>query len=317
MFLMMRLRLLLPLLCVALLSAMAPLPAAPVQTPAMAGYPALGEPAIVTVVDPGAEPRRPLRYVVAPSHRASARVSMGMTMTTHAQGEQRRAPVPPMLIDIALGVTAVDPDGTISYDLTFTSFDVEDTGADPAAVAAMRAILSGIAGLTGSATVSDRGVTRAFRLDTDRLKDPRMKQAIGQAMSSVDNLSIPLPEEAVGVGARWEARQVTLSDGIHVFQKAAFTVESIEQQAVVLKSQLEQLAPPQLMSNAGLPSGTKMRLDSLTGSGSGTLAIRLDELMPMSSAEVSSSTAITLITNGRSEPLTMDVRLTLSVVPAK
>ena len=313
----MRLRLLPLLLCAALLATMASSPAAFVQAPTMEGYPALGEPAIITVVTPGAEPRRTLRYTVPPSYRASARMTMGMTMTSRAQGEKRPAPMPPMLIDIALGVTAVDPDGSISYDLTFTSFDVEGADADAAAVAAMRSVLSGLAGLTGSATVSDRGVTRAFRFDTDRLKDPRMKQAIGQVTSSVDDLSIPLPAEAVGVGARWEARQVTMSDGVQIFQKAVFELESIEGPAVVLRSHLEQQATSQMMSPEGLPSGVKMRLDSLTGSGSGTIAIRLDELVPRSHAEINSSTAITLITNGRSEPMGVDLRLTLSVAPTR
>lgn len=312
----MRLRLL-PLLCAALLAMMASSPAASVQAPTMEGYPALGEPAIITVVTPGAEPRRTLRYAVPPSHRASARITMGMAMNARGRGERPPAPIPPMLIDIALGVTAVDPDGSISYDLTFTSFDVEDTGADASAVAAMRTVLSGLAGLTGSATVSDRGVTRAFRLNTDRLKDPRMKEAMGQITSSLDDLSIPLPAEAVGAGARWEARQVVLSDGIHVFQKAVFDLESLEGPAVVLRSALEQHAPTQMMSSDGLPSGMKMRLDNLTGSGEGTIAIRLDELVPRSSAEISSSTAITLITNGRSEPMGVDLRLALSVAPTK
>jgi len=197
----MRFRTAFPLLCAAALAVMSSSPVAVEQAPAMTGYPSAGEPAIVTVVVPGAEPRRALRYVVA--------------------------------------------------------------------------------------------------------------------TSTLGDLSIPLPEEAVGPGATWEARQVHVSDGVHVFQKTEFTLQSVEGLVVVLRSRLEQQAPSQLMSAADLPSGTAVRLKRLTGSGHGTITLRLDELVVSSTAELRSSAAMALTTLGRSEPMSLDLRLTLGLTPTR
>jgi hypothetical protein len=305
-----------PVVCVPLLVAMASSPAASVQVPAMAGYPAAAEPAIVAVVTPGAAPRRALRYVVAPTYRASARVSMGMTVTSVVQGEKTPATLPPILIEFDLGVTAVHPDGAISYDMTFTSLDVDGPGVDPSALAAMRTALSGVAGLTGSATVSSRGETRAIRFDIDRLSDSQVRQAMAQAMSGVDNLSIPLPEEAVGPGARWEALQTTVSDGVHVFQKTSFELVSIDGPVVTLRSSFQQEAPLQWMTAADLP-GAKMRLDRMHGSGTGTIVIHLDALVPRSDVNLSTSSTISMTSGGRRAPMRVGVQMALAVAPTR
>ena len=290
-------------------------PSARPQTPAMEGYPAAGAPPVITLVTPGAAPRKQLRYTVAAAQKARMDMATTMSMATNMGGMSVPMDMPTMKMTVDLGVTAVAPNGDITYDLAFTGLTM-DSAADtnPAVAAALQGMAAGITSIKGSATVSNRGVTKSTKLDVG---DPAMKQLLGQMTSSVENLSMPFPEEAVGAGARWEVRQAITGGGQTVFQKAEYELVSIEGSAVSMKVKTEQTAPPQTVSNPALPAGAEMYLDKMSGSGTGTVVVHLDSLVPTSTLESTTSTAMTMNMSGQTISVTVDGKTKITIAPGK
>jgi predicted peroxiredoxin len=281
----------------------------------MEGYPAAGSPPVITVVTPGAAPRKQLRYTVAAAQKARMDMATTMSMATNMGGMSVPMDMPTMKMTVDLGVTAIAPNGDITYDLAFTGLTM-DSAADtnPAIAAALQGMAAGITSIKGSATVSSRGVTKSTKLD---VADPAMKQLLGQMTSSVENLSMPFPEEAVGVGARWEVRQALTGGGQTVFQKSECELVSIEGSAVSMKVTTEQTAPPQSVNNPALPAGAEMYLDKMSGSGTGTVVVHLDSLVPTSTLESTTSTAMTMNMSGQAISVTVDGRIKITIAPGK
>ena len=121
----------------------------------------------------------------------------------------------------------------------------------------------------------------------------------------------------MGVGARWEVRQGVSTSGQTIFQKTVYEVVSIDGQAVSLKVTSEQTAPPQSVSNPNLPAGSEMNLDRMSGSGTGTTIIHLDSLVPTSSMESTTSSAMSMSAGGQSMAVSTDGKIKITVGPAK
>jgi hypothetical protein len=296
-----------------------PTPRAQDQAPSLEGYPAVGSPATVALLSAGAEPRRPLRYRIAAGYKDTMTMSMAMSMAM-TMGEVA-APVPElpsMKITAELAVTNVADNGDVTYDLAFTGMTPEaGPGVDPSLVEAMRQSAAGITTVKGIAIVSNRGVNRSARLDVDKLADPNLRQMLSSFSSSVESMSMPLPEEAVGAGARWEVRQALQSAGAATFQRGEYELVSMDERSVALRVTFEQTAPRQTITNPALPAGATMEVEKITGSGSGTVTLRLDGLIP--TAELSSTTTALMNASmgGQSQRLTIDTKITLKMAPDK
>ena len=87
---------------------------------------------------------------------------------------------------------------------------------DPNMVALAQKAGAGIASLRARATITDRGINKSAQFDLEKLEDPNLKQMLGSLSTSIESMSMPLPEEPVGTGA------FTLDD----FKAQAFTLAS-------------------------------------------------------------------------------------------
>ena len=158
---------------------------------------------------------------------------------------------------------------------------------------------------------------RSSNIDTSKVTNPQFKQALESIASSLDNMVTPLPEEAVGVGARWEVRQGLAASGTSMFQKAVFEVVSIDGKVVTLKVTGEQTAPPQAMSNPAFPPGTEASLQKATGAISGTMTMRLDDLVPTSVLNSQLDMIMDVSIGGQSQTMSVTTAQTIEVSPAK
>ena len=290
--------------------------APPAQAPAikMDGYPAPGEPAAVTLLSPGAAPLQALRYTIAKGQKARMDMTMTMSMAMDIGGMAVPMDVPPMKMAIDITVTDVAANGDISADMGFASMTVENApGANAQLVQTLQAGFAGMTSVKARTTVSNRGVTRSTSFD---VSDPALRQVFDQIKSSFENMSTPFPVEAVGRGARWEVRQ-TLGGVQTVFQKSELEVVSIEGSAVSLKVRTEQIAPAQPVANPDLPPGAEMRLEKLSGTGNGTMTIRLDSLVPTSQADVISKAAMNVTMGGQTQPISVETKLKIAIAPGK
>lgn len=301
--------------CLAVAAPHAQTPPAPQAAPTLEGYPAVGSPAVVKLLDAGAQPRKALRYNVPASYKGTMDMSMAISMNMNVGGMAVPMTLPTMKMSADLGVTGVMPNGDMSYTLAFTGVSMDGADANPAMTQALQSVQSAIQSIKGSATMSNRGMVRNAKMEMGDAG--AAQQMIGELSSQLENLSTPLPEEPVGVGAKWESRQALKIAGQYSFQKAVAEVVSIDGANVTLKLSIEQTAPAQTITNPALPAGAEVQLDGSKGTGTGTSVIHLDTLVPTGETTVTSNMSMTVSMAGQSQPMTTESTIKITIAAKK
>ena len=287
------------------------------QTPqlSMPGFPAPGAPPAITVASTGAAPKKALRYAVPNGQKATMDLNIKMGMSMNMAGMAMPMDMPGMMMTAESVVTSVDPNGDITYSLAFTGLTFDAAAdANPAIAAALQGAAANITSMKGTTTISSRGVTKSAKMDVG---DPTMQQMLGQMTSTIENLSNPFPEEAVGVGAKWEVRQAVTAGGQTTFTKTEYEVVALDANTVTLKTKSEQSAPPQTVSNAALPAGAEMMLEKLAGTGTGTARISLNSLVPTVEMNSAITSSMVMSMGGATQPVALDMTLKMTIAPGK
>jgi hypothetical protein len=289
------------------------------QDVTMEGYPATGEPSFVKVTEPGAEPRTALRYNISDGYTSHMAMTMLMGMTMNIDGMPLpKIEMPAIKMGADMAVTAVSPTKDITYRIAFTSMDLESTpGVDPNLIAALKPLGEDIKAIQGTATVSERGINKEVNFDLSKLTNPQLKQMMSSLSSSMENLSMPLPEEPVGVGARWEVRQSVAVNGMQTFQRVELEMTAFDGKTATLTAKITQTAPAQAIKSPDMPPGAEAYLKSLSGSGSGTMTLHFDELIPSSSVNMQTATAMEVKFGGQSQNMNIDMSMKIEIDSVK
>lgn len=172
---------------------------------------------VVTVVEPGEEPRRELRVRATAEDVDEVTQVQEMAMEMTIDGRSQSLANPTVEIDLRYEVDAVRDDGmevTSSYDDVRVLDD-----ADPRAVAQMRQSLEALRSATGHVTIAPRGSILEARmegLDLPGMPGQMVEQLTSSMAENPQNLSLPFPVEAVGVGARWRVASEAEIGGLPV-----------------------------------------------------------------------------------------------------
>jgi hypothetical protein len=134
--------------------------------------------------------------------------------------------------------------------------------------------------------------------------------------TSVSTASAPWPAEPVGIGARWEVVTDIESGGFTVEQTATYLLESFDGNEVRLAVDLTPTAGQQALEGAvGLPPGAEVSLMSMESTGSGTMRVALDRLIPVSEMSMSTMMAMSVGMQGQSQQMSMNVQTDISMLP--
>ncbi|WP_152629951.1 hypothetical protein [Haliangium ochraceum] len=243
----------------------------------------------VKLLVPGAEPRRTLRYRL----REGAEERLIMRMNLAIQTATNGVPVPEVetpavSMDMQLRVAETSDDEQARYDFALSAIEVEETpGVLPEVAAAMRERFQNVAGLTGSARVDSRGFNWDARMNLPEQLAPEVRQLMLSAAQSMDQVSAPLPEEAVGEGARWSLTQTIEQNEVTLEQVTHFELIELDGDRGVLTTRISQRAGAQAMHIQDMPAGTAELL-SLESNGSGRIYFDLGRLVPRSSLDMRS-----------------------------
>jgi len=200
--------------------------AAQTADPQALGYPKTGQPGIIKVLAPGAAPRAALRYSVPAGYKSHLDMAMEMTMAMSMSGQTMPpTAVPTMNVGADVAVTAVSPAGDITYGISYTGMKM--SGGDPMMAQMLQGLDADTKTISGSVTITNRGVNKAVNFDYSKISNPQFSQMMSSAMQSLENMSLQLPEEAVGQGARWEVKQASTAGGISQYIKLEYELVSI------------------------------------------------------------------------------------------
>jgi hypothetical protein len=235
------------------------------------------------LLDPGQSPRRKLRY----AWRVDQKEQLSMDLSTAASAEtggakQAEVPLPSVHVAIAIDPQSVTPDGDLRYAWHVTSATVSAaTDTPPQMTEGMRAEVGGIAGLSGSALVTSRGLGKEVTVDPGATPEAVSSgQMAEQVRHTLRDVAAPLPEEEVGVGARWRKLSQLDERDARVAQTETFRLVDLQGDKGALDDALAQTAPPQALHAPGTPPGGHTRMESMLASAEEKVRFDLSRLVP-------------------------------------
>jgi hypothetical protein len=169
----------------------------------------------------------------------------------------------------SLNVTNVSADGDIRYEFKINKVEVfEDAQVDKKDALVLKAAFAEMQGMKGHVIVSSRG----FAKESDfvippKMMDPETKESMEEFKQSASQMSLPLPEEAVGVGAKWLTTTTVKQDGMVLKQSITSELRSLSGDAAKVSLTIKM-------------TGSAVGLKSCTSSGNGEVNLDLGRLIP-------------------------------------
>lgn len=191
-------------------------------------------PAVVKLLDAGAEPRKALRlHVKAGDKQATVmtiKVNLSMETPAAAGAPSNAIPsIPAISLPADLTVQDVAANGDSTYQMVFTEPGIADEpGTPPQMAQGMRTALSGIKGVTATGVMSDRGVNKKVDVKAPPNANPQVRQIVEQMKEGMLDADSLLPEEPVGAGAKWEVKSSIKRSGISMDQTTDCQLVSVD-----------------------------------------------------------------------------------------
>ena len=194
----------------------------------------------ITVEEAGESPRAALRYEpeVGDEHRIKIELSSQMTQMGQTQK------IPTMAISLTMMFDEVD-DGSIKGRVRVDHADVsDDAGVQPMLAMQVKAGLQAATGKVATLLTSDRGLTERFEFTEADKAEPMLRNTLESIENVLGTLLAPLPEEKVGVGARWVASTSISRSGLTIDQSITYALKSLESKGMGTATvALDELAP--------------------------------------------------------------------------
>jgi hypothetical protein len=236
----------------------------------------------VELLDPGQEPRRSLRLAPADDCESRARQRQEQLIEVEIQGQEQSVDQE-LEIDVVYRCKEVRED-TIAMEIEYEGARLV-RGA-PGTEDVLGEALESMTGAIGKGTYDRRGAVLELTAPVPDLPGAAGEAADDTAESLQDQasqLSSPLPEEPVGVGARWTVTSNGVLSGLPFEQVTTFTITSIDGDVVVADSITEMTIPPGPMDVPGAGSAEIVE-GAMTGTGTTTWDLR--QVVPLNTSLV-------------------------------
>lgn len=270
-----------------------------------------------TLLDPGSEPRRPLRFELT----TGASVDLGFTFdidltqrTTDAEEPVVLDP-PTTTQTVRLTVGSTDDDGAVvDFEVIDAGFDPNGTTLTDAQTAELTAAIRRLVGLRGELRIDQRGGAQTLRYDPP----DGLPAAVADTLSSLEqNLStvVPvLPTEAVGRGARWRIVARSSAGGLMVRQTTEYELTGMDDGRLTYRATISQTAPEQDVEG----DGSQARILAADVVGTATGMVSTADLRTESETTLTGTQVIEQATGvdgegGAPRRVTQDIEITITV----
>ena len=262
----------------------------------------------VKLVSAGKDAKAPLRFTAKKGMKKALTTTMtrgiAMQMGANAAPTQK---IPPIQMVVDLKVTDVTAEGDIRYEFVLRQPTVIAKGADKMVVDAMKEAVKGMAGLNGYAVVTNRGFTKEADVAVPATANQQTRQLVESLKQSMTQIAAPVPEEAVGVGAKWDTSTTISQNGLTIVQTATNELTSLKGNKASLKITIKQSAKPQKITT----NGVTVDLESYSGAGGGTTDLDLAGLVP-SKAAMKMASDMKMSAGGQKIGMKLDVDMTMT-----
>ena len=233
------------------------------------------------VIDQGDQPRVELRYLFSQGQRDTMAMNMTMEMVNTMDGAPLVDLTMIMETELETLVTDVYDDGSARVEQVFTRYEFAETG-DPAADAELLAVSEQFVGLAMWSVIDDRGTVLDFGVADDTTLAPEI---VAQLRDTSGTATI-LPEEPVGVGAKWVADGTILSQGVPLEMSIETEMAELTADGIVLDVTMAGAADMASALVGELPPEVDISVGRFAMVGGGRSAIEFDSLVPTSDAGI-------------------------------
>jgi hypothetical protein len=101
------------------------------------------------------------------------------------------------------------------------------------------------------------------------------------------------------------------------YVRTEYELVSVTGTTVNLRVKAETTAPPQAMTNPMLGPDAQIQIEKLSGTNAGTVALRLDGLVPTAEMSGTTNTAMSISMGGQNQQMNMDIKMKTSIAPVK
>jgi hypothetical protein len=240
-----------------------------------------GQP-IVKLLEPGADPKSDLSYALTKGTSQKLAMSMDMAMGVKVKGQSAPSmPMPRMTMTFDNAAADRNAAGEFRIESRLTGVSVDPAGGQQEQMAnALRPQLEAMKGLGMFYWVNPKGRVHDVKMDLPAGMPAAAQQLLGGMSQSFESMVTPLPNEAVGVGARWQVVSRASSGGADLLQAAIYTLKSRTGPRATLEVSMLQLAANDTIHGPQMPAGMSAKVKSFNSTGSGTTQVDLKSVAP-------------------------------------
>lgn len=272
----------------------------------------------VKLLDAGKEPRRVLRMHLKAGDKQTMILTVKLNQQIDFPGMPAAAKanmspkIPAISMSVDTTIQSVAPNGDASYEMVFGEPGVADEpGTSPQVLQALKSGLKGIKGLTIDGVISDQGVNKKADSKTPPNADPQMRQTVDQIKEGMANMGMPLPDGAIGAGAKWEVKAPAKVLGASLDQTSDFQLVSADGDHVSTTFTQTQSAANQKIQS---PAMGQVNVQQMTNNSTGTVTSDLSKLLPpQATIDIHSEVNAEITARGKTQPFTQKTDETLSI----
>jgi hypothetical protein len=258
------------------------------------------------VLDAGQEPREVLRYKIVPGTTTTATMDFGVVALATAGDKAVLAATPGVRLHIVSGPTMGGKRGSTRFDVRIVKAEaLLPEGVDPAVALDLNKGVSVLNNVGGWIEVNDRGIIQRSELNEAAKRSDVPVRLLVLLINARTSLSrVILPAEAVGAGARWEARKDLTLYGFEVSQVDTYTLVEKVGDELKLNVQIQQTGLPQTVTFE--QEGIELSVESYKMSATGEIIANLHALETNASASGESLGVINVKTVDGTEKIEID-----------
>jgi hypothetical protein len=238
------------------------------------------------VISTGTGNKEKLRFTPKVGSKQTVNITLNKdTLMSIGEFKMPRAKLPAYIITLDSTVTKVDSNGDIHYDIDYSNVNIKgDAQTQPELIRVISSQIGQLENFKASAVIDNQGRTKEINYVIPSTVDVNIKFLVEQLSNSLQQVSSPVPEEAVGTGAKWQVSSDTSINGINLTQTTNYELVNVKNGVATLNVNLvQQEKSSQEIDYPGLPLDGILTLQSFKGNAKGTATIELDKVMPVSS----------------------------------
>lgn len=245
----------------------------------------------VKLVEPGAEPRTPARYDFAMDKPQTTLATVKMTAVGAPAGMGQQ---PPIRLTLRVTPKAKSAEGNTKFVMDITKAEIMTGGTPvpPEAQKEIKAAEAQLAKLSGTFTANNRGALSDVSFGGQGAP-PEAEELI---LPMLELLFAPLPEEPIGVGAKWTMSTAADADAS---MKSTFTMTARTPSTADVTVESQRTASPHPIPDPRAPPGATMAMD---GKGKTQMQVRFGGIA--GKVEGDSKTSITIKDPSQNPPRT-------------